>query len=540
MLDSGLKSPFLDELPFTGESQQGRADPGIELQVGGIAGNDDRREVGDTTIPPYRWICSIAYEAGGRTLDGGTGCLISNRHVLTAAHVIRNKATAPASHSVYVYPGRHFGGAPFGRFMAARARVSASPFDFGLITLDSPVDPTLLWWGHPSSRAVWWSEALIPLRDLVNPGIPLSTAGYPSAMDRQRRRMFESTGATVPHHFGGSFRHTLDTTEGQSGSPIWTVRNGLYVLIGIATSYDRTGQLASFVQVIQGEVNRWMAEDTPRVERRIALEIPYRWVCRLEVHDNDLRRAVGYGTGLLISNRHVLTSAQVIHGFSRDRRKYSVRVTPGYEFGKEAFGSTTASKARVSPRFSPESRDGSADYGLLTLSRSIGSATFASIKNAALGYWGGESHRTRHVRRRLERQTSSHCGVLAVVRRRRRVPHASGCVRSNRGSSAGQILHKASLKLDAPGAPLWVEAGKRRVLIGIASSVFSKDSGVNWGCYLSQETLSHLMQWVNEDYEKRELEAGDRFSQDELESVLAAPDTEDSPGQPSTSGTHEE
>ena len=186
-------------------------------------------------------------------------------------------------------------------------------------------------------------------------GIPLSTAGYPSAKDRQRRRMFESpNGATVPQRFGGSFVHTLDTTEGQSGSPIWTTRNGVHVLIGIVTSYSSSGQFGSFVQVMQQQVNQWMAQDA--AERRIALEIPYRWVCRLEVHDNDLRRAVGYGTGLLISNRHVLTSAQVIHGFSRDRRKYSVRVTPGYEFGKEAFGSTTASKARVSPRFSPVSR----------------------------------------------------------------------------------------------------------------------------------------------------------------------------------------
>jgi V8-like Glu-specific endopeptidase len=521
MLDSGLKSPFLDELPFTGESQQEAGlDPGIEFQV---AGRTAGSEVGDTTLPPYRWICSIAYEAGGQTLEGGSGCLISNRHVLTAAHVIRNKATAPASHSVYVYPGRHFSGQPFGRFMVARARVSASPFDFGLITLDSPVDPALQWWGHSSSRAVWWREALIPLGELVNPGISLSTAGYPRAMDRQRRRMYESTGATVPRAFGGSFRHTLDTTEGQSGSPIWTVRNGLHVLIGIATSYDRTSPLASFVQVIQREVNSWVDEDTPRVERRIALEMPHRWVCRLEVHDNDLRRAVGYGTGLLISNRHVLTSAQVIHGFSRDRRKYSVRVTPGYELGKEAFGSTTASKARVSPRFSPESRDGSADYGLLTLSRPIGSGTFSSIKNAALGYWGGASHE-------LVKSAADWSGKPARIAAFSRSSGGGGYHALREGSGRivglqrGQILHKASLKLDAPGAPLWVEEAKRKVLIGIASSVFSKDSGVNWGCYLSQETLSHLMQWVNEDYEKRELEAGDRFSQDELESVLAAPD----------------
>ena len=523
MLGSDLKSPFLDELPFTGELQQeARQDPRIELQV---AGGPAAREVGNTTVPPYRWICSIAYEVGGQTREGGTGCLISNRHVLTAAHVIRDKATAPAAHSVYVYPGRHFNGQPFGRFMAAKARLSASPFDFGLITLDNPVDSSLLWWGHPSSQAVWWTEALIPLQELVIQGIPLSTAGYPRAIDSQRRRMFEATGATVPRAFGGSFRHTLNTTEGQSGSPVWTVRNGRYVLIGIATSYDQTSSIGSFVQVIQPEVNRWMAEDTPRVERRIALEIPYRWACRLEVHDNDLRRVVGYGTGLLISNRHVLTCAQVIHGFAKDRRKYSVRVTPGYEIGKEAFGSTTASKARVSPRFSPESRDGSADYGLLTLSRAIGSATFASIKKVALGYWGGQSHQLvksaadwsgRPVRiAAFSRSSGGGAGYHALR-------EASGAIV---GLQQGQILHKASSKLDAPGAPLWVQMPGRRVLIGIASSVFSKDSDVNWGCYLSQETLSHLMQWVNEDYEKRELEAGDRFSQDELESILAAPDT---------------
>ena len=90
--------------------------------------------------------------------------------------------------------------------------------------------------------------------------------------------------------------------------------------------------------------------------------MPYRWVCRLEVRDNDLKRTVGYGTGVMISNKHVLTSARVIHGFSKDRRRYSIRITPGYEFGKEALGSTTASKGRVSPKFSPDTRDASEDY----------------------------------------------------------------------------------------------------------------------------------------------------------------------------------
>jgi V8-like Glu-specific endopeptidase len=514
------------------------SEPGLELQVGGIAGVDDRTEVRDTTMRPYRWVCSIAYEAGGQTLQGGTGCLISNRHVLTAGHVIRNKAAAPGAHAVFVYPGRHFAGQPFGRIPVVRARVSASNFDFGLITLEHPVDPAVQWWGQASSQSAWWSEALIPLRELVNPGIPLSTAGYPSAKDRQRRRMFESNGATVAGRFAGIFRHTLDTTEGQSGSPIWTLRNGLYVLIGIATSYGTTGQLASWVRFVQAEVNRWMSEDAPRPprqsERRIALEIPYRWVCRLEVRDNDLKRVVAYGTGLLISDRHVLTSASVIHGFSKDRRRYSVRVASGYELGKEPLGSTTGSAARVSPGFSPGGQDASADYALLTLSRSVGRTTFASIGNVALGYWGGDSHR-------LVTSAADWSGKSARIAAFSRSSGGGGGYHKLRAASGGiaglqrgQILQEASSKLDAPGAPIWVETGKTRVLVGIASAMFSKDSSVNWGCYLSQEVLSHLMKWVNEDYERHELEAGSQFNQDELESFLASPETDGSTGETSS------
>jgi hypothetical protein len=146
---------------------------------------------------------------------------------------------------------------------------------------------------------------------------------------------------------------------------------------------------------------------------------------------------VGYGTGLLISNRHVLTSARVIHDFSRDRRKYSVRIIPGYEFGKEAFGSTTASQTRVSPKFSPEIKDGSADYGVLTLSRSLGSSTHMSIGNAALGSWGGPSHGLSTSVADWRRQSSSYSGVLALVRRGRRVLQASGLLRRIRGPPTG-------------------------------------------------------------------------------------------------------
>uniref|UniRef100_UPI0039B9B733 trypsin-like serine peptidase n=1 Tax=Albidovulum sp. TaxID=1872424 RepID=UPI0039B9B733 len=556
----GLQSPFLDQeifagqgeeeweprlsaleasSPFTGafelpgaeweEKSPFREAEGLFEAEGGITGEDDRTEVRDTKIAPYRWICSVTYEKDGQTLDGGSGLLISNRHVLTAAHVITEAGSGPSAPSLYVYPGRHYGGEPFGKFLAAKTRVPNFRMDFGLITLNRPVDPALLWWGHPSTNTEWWSEAVIPFQELRQREFPVITAGYPGAKDAYRRRMYEARGVTVSATFGAAFRHTADTTRGQSGSPIWTEQGGRRILIGIVRAFDQLpNQIGVFVhdRIVRGLVERWMAEDAPRprpVQRRIALEIPYRWVCRLEVHDNDLRRVVGYGTGLLISDRHVLTSAGVIHGFSKDRRRYSVRIAPGYEFGTDALGSATASKARVSPRFSPGTNDAAADYGLLTLSRPLGSATYPAIGNTALGSWGGPSHG-------LSTSAADWSGKKASLAAFSRSSGGGGGYHKLRVSSGGivglkqgQILHRAGNKLDAPGAPIWVEEGGKRLLVGIASPVFSKDSDVNWGCYLSQETRSHLMEWINQDYERKELEAGELFSPDDLESLPASP-----------------
>ena len=153
----------------------------------------------------------------------------------------------PNAPSLVVYPGRHYGGEPFGRYVAARTRVPNFRLDFGLITLTKPVDSSLLWWGHPSTNTDWWSGAVLPLPQLRQTALPITTAGFPGVKDAYRRRMYEARGVTVPATFGATFRHTADTTQGQSGSPVWTERGDRRVLIGIVSAYDRRpNQIAVF------------------------------------------------------------------------------------------------------------------------------------------------------------------------------------------------------------------------------------------------------------------------------------------------------
>ena len=134
--------------------------------------------------------------------------LISNRHVLTAGHVISEaRLGKPNAPSLVIYPGRRFDGETFGRYLAGRTRVPNFRLDFGLITLDRPVDPSLLWWGHPSTNTDWWSETVLPLQQLRQTALPITTAGLPGAKDSYRRRMFEARGQTVPPHSGPPSPH---------------------------------------------------------------------------------------------------------------------------------------------------------------------------------------------------------------------------------------------------------------------------------------------------------------------------------------------
>ena len=226
-----------------------------QLEV--IPPDDDRRRVSqaDTTGLPHRWVCRLRVpnaDPRDRGYGLGTGVLIGPRHVLTSAHVLVSEKDPgkTVENRLYVQPARNGGFKPFKEVKARGWRVDPrwivkrrgqwtpqAQFDYGLITLDQDVDG----WKHPGlggCNLAYWAAADICFpqtemgiaADKIN-GQEAWSAGYP--YDKEEAAMYGGCGQVSYERHRGLLLHTIDTKGGQSGSPVWIKRHGMWCLVGI-------------------------------------------------------------------------------------------------------------------------------------------------------------------------------------------------------------------------------------------------------------------------------------------------------------------
>jgi V8-like Glu-specific endopeptidase len=133
--------------------------------------------------------------------------------------------------------------------------------------------------------------------------------------------------------------------------------------------------------------------------------IPFRWICSVSVqrlvrrpsHDEKTGLAPA-GSGVLISPKHVLTAAHVLHSvesssdgsIAAEYEPLLVHVAPARDGSSKPLGEVEAKSWAVHPKWDPKAPQARYDYALITLDTDIGNQKFKSLGNKPLGFWGSD------------------------------------------------------------------------------------------------------------------------------------------------------
>jgi glutamyl endopeptidase len=204
-----------------------------------VIGRDDRIRVRNTTAYPWRCICSLRIRARDGSNWIGTGWMISPRTVVTAGHCLYIHSRGGWVSRIEVIPGRNGGSRPFGsctsstlRSVRGWTRSKKRSHDYGAIIM--PRNCSF------AGRLGWFGFANQSTLSLLGRTVNLS--GYPGD---------KPAGTQWWHARGIRFAtsrrliYNIDTAGGQSGSPVWRLRNGKRYAVGIHTNGSPLGNSAT-------------------------------------------------------------------------------------------------------------------------------------------------------------------------------------------------------------------------------------------------------------------------------------------------------
>ncbi len=227
--------------------------PGLSQTVAEVViGRDDRVRITNTTAYPWRTICSLLITARDGSRWIGTGWLVGPRAVITAGHVVYMHRHGGWARRIEVIPGRNGSRRPYGsctssnlRSVKGWTRRKKRSHDYGAIIL-----PRSCPYG---SRLGYFGYANLSYFSLL--GLKVNLSGYPGDKPRgtqwwHARRIKWVTARTIVYN--------IDSAGGQSGSPVWRLRNGKRHVVGIHTNGSISGNSATrIVKPVFSNIKKW-------------------------------------------------------------------------------------------------------------------------------------------------------------------------------------------------------------------------------------------------------------------------------------------
>lgn len=221
-----------------------------------IGGTDDRIRVGNSQAFPHRAIAFLD-SAEGRA----TAFVVSPYAALTNGHVVWNDRSREFSRNLEVAPGQFESGGrvffPYGRRTAVRLATNPGwvatakiQYDYGAAFFDQPFTGL---------------STFMPLAFDVKPavGAEVRVAGYPGAVRGAATVSQWLDADKVVSVLGRLLRYKVDTSPGNSGSPVWQVLGGGQVrAIAVHSTGDTTNSGNSAARLVAENfelISDWLA-----------------------------------------------------------------------------------------------------------------------------------------------------------------------------------------------------------------------------------------------------------------------------------------
>lgn len=224
-VDSNSSSAYISK-PYLGTTLS-NTQKTTSIKTSNVFGEDDREEVQDLSLYPWRTICKLYITAQDGSQFVGSGAIIDEFHVLTCGHCVYLHGYGGWASKIEIVSGKDQFYEPYGHAFATNLRTYSEwinsedeDFDFALITLDRKVGNFTGWMGRKTATQ----------SDPIYTDVA-TTAGYPGDLSNGEIQYYtsgEGEDADFYNHY-----YKLDVSGGQSGSPVWTYDGGSRYIISI-------------------------------------------------------------------------------------------------------------------------------------------------------------------------------------------------------------------------------------------------------------------------------------------------------------------